>query len=286
MSAPWIELTETPLHEEHLLLGASYEALEEWLLAAPRTYGDLAVELASIQEGCALCDLSGMTGVLISGEGAEGFVRASCAHGAQAVGECRFGAVVTGDGSVASIPLVARTGDAEYLLWDPTARGMGLLPWLSFLVGIEQDGFRPFADVSVEDVSSSLVPLLLWGPAATSILCDYVHAAEELPRPGEVRQVMLDRIGCLVAAPRIDEQPSYLVLVPPQFARLLWRSFLSFPVVTPIGSSALAQTCSETLPWVRRMLDEARMEMTLSELLEHGLARPEGGFVGARALEV
>ena len=161
---------------------------------------------------------------------------------------------------------------------------MALLPWLSFLANIEQKGFRPFAGAHVEDVSSSLVPLLLWGPQATAVIGDYVAQLSDLPQKGQIRQTQLDRITCLVAAPDLDENPSYLVFAPPQAARALWRSFLSFPVVTPIGHRAFARSSSHALPWIEALLAEGQLKMALSELLESGLVRPEGGYVGARGL--
>ena len=284
MNEPWIDLSDTPLYEEHLLLGALYDSLEDWLLAAPATYGDLDAERAAHTEGCSLCDLSGMSSLLLSGAGVEGFVNAAFGTAPRHVGECSFGAVVTGDGSVTAIPLIARTGDTEFLVWDPSPRGMTLQPWLSFLANIEQDGYKPFAEVTVEDVSSALVPLLVWGPQATSVLGDYVSSLDLLPKPGHVSSVMLDRIACLVAAPELDDNPCYLVFAPPQAARVLWRSLLSFPVVMPMGHKALAEGGMASLPWVASVLAEGRLELALAELLAHGLVRPEGGYVGARGL--
>lgn len=283
MNASWSTLAESPLYAEHLLLGASFDD-DEPLLAAPPHYGDPQTERTPFVEGCALADLSGMTALLVSGQGSDAFVAAACANPTLAVGECAFGAVVTGDGSIASVPLVARTGDAEYLVWDASERGLMLQPWLSFLAEIEQNGFRPFGSTRVEDASDALVPLLLWGPHAQTILADYVPSIEALPAAGHVANVRLDRIECLVAHLPKAGTPCYLVLVPPAAARLLWRSLLSFAVVDPVGTTSLGAHARATIPWVETVLDQSRIELGLDQLLTWELAREEGGFVGQRAL--
>lgn len=283
MATIWETVKDAPLYDEHLLLGGTFAGNDQ-LLAMPIHYGDPASEHPSFREGCALVDLSGMSAMLVHGAGADSFVHACCAQAPLAVGECGFGAVVTGDGSIASVPLVARTGDTEYLLWDPLERGLMLQPWLGFLAAIEQDGYRPYEGVSVEDVSDALVPLLLWGPHATAVLGDYVRDLAALPAPGTVANVTLDRIETLVAAlPGLDV-PGYLLLVPPRAARVLWRSLLSFPIVTPVGSTSLASHAQLVYPWMEHALLEGRLELALEQLVAWELARAEADFIGARAL--
>lgn len=285
MSASMSNVTEALLYAEHLLLGGIFDD-EEALLALPAQYGALEelAELEAFRHGCALSDLQGMSALLVSGEGAPALISSACANEQLAVGECRFGAVITGDGSVSSVPLVARTGDAEYLLWDPTERGMILEPWLGFLADIEQDGFRPFDGATIEDVSDALAPLLLWGPEAPAILADYVATPSALPKSGRVRNVSLDRIACLVANVSHMGTPCYLLMVPPAAARVLWRSLLSFTQVVPVGHRALVREAEYQLPWMAQLLGGDRLEIPASQLVAWGIARQHGGYVGARAL--
>lgn len=285
MSTPiaWTKVSDAPLYQEHLLLGATYDE-DEPLLAAPHTYGSPDEERVAPFEGCALADLSGMLALLVSGPGCDAFVAASCATAPLAVGSCAFSAILTGDGTVASAPLVGRTGDEEYLIWDPTERGVALEAWLSFLAGIEQEGFRPYEGVRVEDVSGSLVPLVLWGPQAPAVIGDYVERVDALPGAGEVRNVRLDRIECLVACPPDVSQPCYLLFVPPFAARALWRSLLSFPVVLPVGTQGMAHAIRQELPWFEPLHGPGEDSLDAHALLESLLVRPEGGFIGARAL--
>lgn len=287
MSASMSNVTEALLYAEHLLLGGIFDD-EEALLALPAQYGALEKlsEREAFRHGCALSDLQGMGALLVSGEGAPALVSSACANEQLAVGECRFGAIITGDGSLASVPLVARTGDTEYLLWDPTERGMMLEPWLGFLANIEQDGFRPFKGAVVEDVSDALVPLLLWGPEAPTVLADYVASTSVLPAPGQVRSINLDRIACLVANIAHMGSTCYLLMVPPAATRVLWRSLLSFMQVVPVGHHALQAEAESQLPWMSQVLGGDRLEVPAKRLVAWGIARAQGGYVGARALGV
>ncbi|MDI9590418.1 MAG: hypothetical protein QM302_05205 [Acidobacteriota bacterium] len=279
----WNGAADAPLYGEHVLLGARF-ASEGTSLGAPATYGDGSSEDASFDQGCALSDLSGMTATLVSGKGVVAFAATVCAHHELGVGECRFGAVLAGDGTTVSVPLLARTGDEEYLVLDPTGRGPSLPPWLCFLAGIEQGGLRPFAGVEVEDVSDALVPLLVWGRQANAILGDYVASADELPAAGHVANVSLDRIACLLVAPPGTGHPCHLALVPPAAARVLWRSLLSFPVMDPVGTCALAGRACATFPWVASLRAGEHLRHAADDLLLWELVRPQGGYVGARAL--
>lgn len=282
MAELWTKVEDAPLYAEHLLLGATYDD-DEPLIAAPHHYGE-GDDHSVVAKGCALADLSGMTALLVSGEGSTAFVEAACARRPLTVGSCAFTAVVTGDGAVAATPLLARTGDNEYLLCDPSERGLALLPWLQFLAAIEQDGYRPFGSVKVEDVSANLVPLALWGPEAPEVLSDYLSRDGLLPRPGHVHTVELDRVQCVALCPVMGEQPCYLLFVPPTFVRLFWRSLLSFLQVTPLGTDGLSRAVSQHLPWYAPVIGSEELSMDFAELIALRIARGEGGFVGARAL--
>lgn len=275
------------LHDEHALLGAR---IGTWLKgAAPLSYpmppqaGDTA--LGDLEAGCVLTDVSGITMLYMSGKAATSFGPAVFGGRVLGVGECAFEASLVGDGCVASIPLVARTGDTEYLAMDACGRGDTLSAWLSFVSGVEQGGFRPYEGLETEDVSERLVPLVLWGSAAKSVLGDYVSGDDALPDNGRVTSPMLDgRIATITLRTDLHDRPCYLVLVPPAFARVLWRSLLSFESVRPLGVEDLSKLVTSALPWAESLGSSDRIELSADLLLEHGLVRDTGDFVGARGL--
>lgn len=272
------------LHGEHVLLGARFEDGDE--AGTPRvTSYEGEVAPAEGLEGALLADLTGCAYLLVSGEAVEALGRAMLAGRELAVGEASFEPVLTGDGSVCSVPLALRTGDTELVLLDPTAHGAALGGWARFLAGVSQGGGTPFAGVEVEDAGGMLVPLLLAGAAAEAVLADYVSTPADLPSTGRVAPLHLDAIPAVAARlPREGSAaPAFLLLVPPASARALWRSLLSFREVSPVGSEAV-RALAEGLPWGGLLSAEGPARATAAELEGWGLLRGGEGYVGARGL--
>lgn len=273
-----------PLYEEHLLLGATFERTE---LGALRTVAYAASEpvAETLEDGTLLADASGMRMLLASGDPVAAFGEAAFAAEPLAVGRAGFSPVFLGDGAVASIPLTARTGDHELLAFDASPRAGVLSAWLTFVASIEQGGFRPYQGLEVQDVSHDLVPLVLWGNDAPRVLGDYVGGAGALPREGRVANLMLDgHIPVVACAVELDGAPLYVLLVPPNFARVLWRSLLSFRGVRPTGLAELWDAARAKVPWLEAMQKPDRVRLDRPDLLEWGLIRPSADFIGGRAL--
>ncbi|MDO5708938.1 MAG: hypothetical protein Q4G41_02355 [Coriobacteriales bacterium] len=276
------DLDRTILHDEHLLLSAHFAEASDGRQAPLRYVG--IDDQHAFDEGVALVDLSGMGSRLISGEVAPSLMRTVFAGHDLTIGDTWPQVALTGDGSIAGLALVARTGDGEYAFWELTGRGDILTAWVAFVAGIEQRGIRPFAGTEIEDASTALVPLLLWGPQATAVLRDYT-GTQDLPERGTIRNIMLDRIACLVGTVPLDDHPCYLVLVPPQAARILWRSFLSFQVVMPVGMEGLINRVTKLYPFMAVSLEgDGRLLAPRKQLIDAGVMRIEQDFIGARGL--
>ena len=271
---------------EHVLLGASFFEADGGPSRVERYAGEKDAPFADPGVDALLCDLTGATYLLVSDPCGTGLPEAALARQPLAVGECGFSAALAGDGRLLSAPLVLRTGDAEHVLIDASGHGAPLEAWLGFLRSVEAGGVAPYEQASVERADEMLVPLLLAGAGVRAVLADYVSAPDELPEAGTVRQVALDKISTLVARVPLpsEDQLAYVVFVPVPYARILWRSLLSFVRVSPIGHRALRQLVAETLPWEGCVGPEAQRQATGELLRAWGLARAEGGFVGARAV--
>lgn len=267
------------LYHEHLLLGATFGDNSIVERYGSETDGSL------IPTGAVLADVSDMSMLLFAGRPAPSFATTAFAGSLLEAGECGFQAVLSGDGSLVSIPLLARTGASEYVVADLSARGDVLDGWLSFLSAVEHEGVAPFASIETEDVAGTHVALVLAGPAAAYVLGDYVSGGRvALPAPGKIEQCLLDRIPCIVAHPYVNELDAYLLLVPPVHAVQLWRSLLSFTEVSPIGRTSLRHIAHSKLPWSQRLQTTDATRLTSEDLASANLVRNTQDFVGARGL--
>ncbi len=275
---------QSALYGEHMLLGARFGEGRSVLRYHGEPQG--ADLVATLEQGCVLGDVSDAQVLVLWGDPVVSFAEAAFAGKRLAVGECAFEAVLTGDGAVASVPLLARTGDREYVCADLWERSEVLAAWLSFLGSVDQGGERPFAGLGSEDASGAHVALLLWGREAIEVLADYVTSAKDLPANGCISSCALDRIPCIVARRDLGDYPAYVVLVPPVHAVTLWRSILSFGQVTPVGRKALRILGREALPWTASLVAGDSLRMDASTLEAAGLVRADETFVGARGIRV
>lgn len=273
------------LHEEHVLLGASFE--ESAVTGGPLVLAYAGEKnLDELLPGAVLSDLTGSAYLLVSGTSSQALFSSAAAGRPLAVGEAAFEAVLTGEGRLLAVPLTLRSGDHEHVLLDPTPRGAALAAWMDFLSRMEQDGYAPYADASVEDASEMLVPLLLAGGRSRDVLSDYVRTAGEAPpREGEVRALHLDAIPALVARVPGPGPETWLLLVPAQRARVIWRSLLSFGEVSPVGARAARHLLADRRPWAGSLPAEGPVAVPRAELERWGVLREGSDFVGARLLE-
>ncbi len=273
------------LYGEHALLGADFSASDDGSVIRVVLYP--SEKGGPVDSGRAyLHDLSGSSYVLVSGPHASDLIEAAFCGPKISVGESAWQCALTAEGGLTSVPLVIRTGANEYVLLDPSDRGDVVVAWLGFLSQIEQNGFAPYAGTKVEDATDMLTPLLMAGNAATAVLSDYVSHPRDLPALGQVKNVYLDKISAVasrIAIPGITF-PVFVLLVPPAQASILWRSFLSFNEVSPVGCVAVCRAMAEMLPWGGLLSEKDKVLPSAAQLESWGLLRSTRDFVGSRCL--
>jgi aminomethyltransferase len=304
-----------PLLEEHQLLGAEFTTNQRGQ-QVPQAYPSTAED--AFTQGCALCDASSLGGVRIAGEAAPAFASLVFTCDELAPGEIAPALCLFGTSLVVAPVLVARTAASEFMAWTAAECFEGLMAWFEALAGAQGQDGPLFEDLTIEPASPNLACLMLAGPLAPQILSDYTS---ELPAAGTLRDVHLDQISCVVAhlaiapltppaAPPADKNPEageaaapaataaaaapaapqepqsiYLVLVSAGYARTLWRSFLSFPTVSPVGASRAWGYIASLLPGVVTFLENPTNPANPKTLHLMSLVRSNPSFIGARALE-
>ena len=268
------------LHTELEYLGAQFSTLTEGFNLAQSFYGEKPLEEAL--KDCALIDLSGIGYTLVSGTSAQNFVEAVFAGKQLEVGETSFECALTGDGSLSSIGLLARSGQNEYVVLDASERSLVLDEWLSIIASVEQNGVAPYAEVSLEDATPLLTPLLLAGKKTKKVLMDYL-GEQTLPEDSKLCNLMLDQtIPVLVANVSTKKVPAYLVMVPPVHTVILFRSLLSFETVHPLGHKQLIEGLKTYLPWFSELASNTKVVVAKDKLEGWGLLRASDDFIGAR----
>lgn len=268
------------LHSELEYLGAQFSSSTEGFNFAESFFGEKPFE-AAVQD-CALVDLSGMSYTLVSGAAGKSFVEAVFAGKKLEVGEVSFECALTGDGSLASIGLLARSGQNEYVVVDASERSLILEEWLTVIASVEQNGVAPYAEVALEDATPLLTPLLLAGKKAKKVLSDYL-GEQELPQDSSLCNLLLDQsIPALVANVSSKKIPAYLVMVPPVHTVILFRSLLSFEVVHPLGRKQLLEALKMYLPWFSELVSHTKVVIAKDKLEGWGLLRDSDDFIGAR----
>ena len=268
------------LHTELEYLGAQFSTSTKGFNLAQSFYGEKPLEEAL--KDCALIDLSGIGYTLVSGVAAQNFVEAVFAGKQLEVGEASFECALTGDGSLSSIGLLARSGQNEYVVLDASERSLVLDEWLSIIASVEQNGVAPYAEVSLEDATPLLTPLLLAGKKAKKVLMDYL-GEQKLPEDSKLCNLMLDQtIPALVANVSTKKVPAYLVMVPPVHTVILFRSLLSFETVHPLGHKQLFEGLKTYLPWFSELASNTKVVVAKDKLEGWGLLRASDDFIGAR----
>lgn len=268
------------LHTELEYLGAQFSTSTEGFNLPQSFYGEKPLEEAL--KDCALIDLSGIGYTLVSGTSAQNFVEAVFAGKQLEVGETSFECALTGDGSLSSIGLLARSGQNEYVVLDASERSLVLEEWLSIIASVEQNGIVPYAEVSLEDATPLLTPLLLAGKKAKKVLMDYL-GEQQLPEDSKLCNLMLDQtIPALVANVSTKKVPAYLVMVPPVHTVILFRSLLSFEMVHPLGHKQLIEGLKTYLPWFSELATNTKVVLAKDKLEGWGLLRASDDFIGAR----
>lgn len=268
------------LHTELEYLGAQFSTSTEGFNLAQSFYGEKPLEEAL--KDCALIDLSGIGYTLVSGTSSQNFVEAVFAGKQLEVGEASFECALTGDGSLSSIGLLARSGQNEYVVLDASERSLVLDEWLSIIASVEQNGVAPYAEVSLEDATPLLTPLLLAGKKTKKVLMDYL-GEQQLPEDSKLCNLMLDQtIPALVANVSNKKVPAYLVMVPPVHTVILFRSLLSFEMVHPLGHKQLIEGLKSYLPWFSELATNTKVVVAKDKLEGWGLLRTSADFIGAR----
>ncbi len=226
----------TPLHDEHLRLGARMERSSGWW--RPWTYGDTDAEYSAAREAVSIGDVSTLGKFVIAGPDAEDFLNLILPTRVENLkpGSCRYVLLLDERGYVVDDGLVAREAsnpDRFYLTLTSAGSTFGEL-WLR-----DWAESKPF-DVTVLNQTLSLGAINVTGPSSALLLRRL--GAPDLPRFSRHGMTEVAGIRCRILRLSFTGELSYELHHAAADSVALWRTLLEAgkdPGIRPHGLDAL-----------------------------------------------
>ncbi len=213
----------SPLHDEHLSLGARMDRAGGWW--RPWTYGRKDDEYRSVRERVSLGDVSSLGKMAISGPDAEAFLERIVPTKVATIrpGRCRYVLMLDERAYLLDDGMLCREADqdgGDRFFLTSTSGGSGFFElWL-------RDWAEAFGcDVRILNQTASLAAINVTGPQAARLLAR--AGAGELPSFGRHRQVRIAGVDCRVVRLSFTGELSYELHHPAADARTLWRRLLA-----------------------------------------------------------
>lgn len=175
-------MKETPLHDEHVSLGARMMPFAGWDM--PLQYGSIIEEHLAVRSHSGAFDVSHMGDVMVRGEGSEAAMTKLMTNDVATapVGKCVYSHILDEQGRILDDTIVTRLSDDEYLVVPNAATTAKMLSWIrSHSEGAE-----------VIDLSDALSAIAVQGPTAASVLSEVTSTDIASIRPFNAAFVDLD----------------------------------------------------------------------------------------------
>ena len=232
---------QSPLHAEHLALGATLVPYAGWLM--PLRYTSDLAEHHAVRTTAGLFDLSHMGEIRITGPGAAAALDAALVGwlSALTVGRARYTMICAQDGGVIDDLVVYRVGDQDFLVVANAANAEVVLAEL-------HDRCDAAATVTDESVATALIAVQ--GPAAQGIVGSVLPDAAEravvvgLPNYAATAAVVAG-VPAMVARTGYTGEDGFELFVAAERAPEVWRAVLAAGQEVGIVPTGLA--CRDSL---------------------------------------
>ena len=224
------DVRKTPLHEEHVALGARMVDFAGWEM--PIQYGGIIEEHVAVRTSAGVFDVSHMAEFRLAGEGVAGALQRIVTNDIariDAIGSALYTVMCDEDGGVIDDLIVYHTGDTEYLIVANAANRDVDWAWIT--------AHLP-DDVTAADESDRTALIALQGPKALEIAAVSAGHGWVAPARFHLAPARIGAVDVLVARTGYTGEDGVELFCHTSLAVPLWRLLLSFPEVTPCGLGA------------------------------------------------
>jgi len=233
----------SPLHDEHVALGASLTDFAGWQM--PLRYGSDVAEHTAVRTAAGLFDLSHMGELWVHGTGAgDALDRALVGNlSALAPGRARYTMICQEDGGVLDDLVVYRLADDEHgAVYLVVANASNV----AVVRGALAERFAGRADVTLTDRSDETALVAVQGPRAEEVVAGLVDDAADADAVRALRYyaavpARVAGLDALVARTGYTGEDGFELFVPAGDAPALWRALLAAGAphgLVPAGLSA------------------------------------------------
>ena len=268
-------LKTTPLHAEHVALGARMVDFAGWHM--PVQYAGIIEEHVAVRSSAGIFDVSHMGEFRVSGSGAKAALQGIVTNDLDridAVGHALYTVMCAEDGGIIDDLIVYHTGDLEYLIVVNAANLE--TDWAWFTAHLP-------ADVEAADESGRTALIAVQGPRAIGIVSELAGDGWEAPGRFTIAEATLDGIPVLAARTGYTGEDGVELFCHTSQAPAVWRLLLSFPEITPCGLGA-RDTLRLEMGYPLYGSDMDRSVDPVSAGLGWVVPKEKAGFIGHAAI--
>jgi hypothetical protein len=200
------------------------------------------------------------------------------------VGAAAAALILTGQGEIIDLVILARTGDTEYMLTTHPATKDEVFAWLEAHAELSDEAGSVFSQLELEDKTKDLKTVAVYGPAAHCIVNDLAGGELDAALLGRcVGLCELDGLPAFVFSYPLLEGGYFELSVAPNCAPSLEHLLLSFSEIDPDSWEEYCAKRQAARTWFSGAEQSEYRRPDSPEL--SALMRTTRDFVGARALE-
>lgn len=233
------EQRRSPLHEEHVALGARMVPYAGWEM--PVQYTGIVEEHLATRSSVGIFDVSHMAEFRVFGPEAEAFLSRVLTNDItriSGIGEAQYTLMLNDEGGIIDDLIVYRTGDMEFMIIANAANRTKDFAWLEdHLPPIHEVG-EGVDNIELVDESDKVGLIAIQGPGALDVVAELAGEGFEAPDRFHIVSTFLDTLPVMVARTGYTGEDGVEVLAANCDLPALWRALLSFPEVHPVGLGA------------------------------------------------